>query len=241
MKFALSLILACVGLGMAAEVGLAEAVVFEQHQDNRFTQSYEGVDDVTLIDGQKFKGRNYGGANALWFGNSGSADKPTVRRSLLRFDLASMKGKYKAIEQAELTLYVVASLPEDLVVQAYAVLPDNAGWIEGDAKGTGNPTGLSSWSYRKNFDEAWAGGDGLGKPGEGYGEHALATVVARKAGQVTFTLPGKLIEQWIEAENAGILLRAEDESLPVGQARFWSSEAPEHQPQLTITYELNSQ
>ena len=241
MKIAHAIALACVSLSMISGACFAESVTFEQGQDNSFVQSYEGVSDVTLIDGQKFKGRNYGGANALWFGNSGTADQPMVRRSLIRFDLSSMKDKYDAIEQAELTLYVAASLPADAVVQAYAITSDNADWREGDAKGTGNPTGLSSWAYRKNFDEPWVGGEGLGQPSEGYGEHALATVVARKAGTVTFTLPAALIEQWITEDNPGILLRAEDESTPVGQARFWSSEAPKHQPRLTITYVPTSQ
>ncbi len=224
-----------------------ETVVFQQGRPDPFTkESYQGCEDVMLLEWAPDV--NFGGRTDFDVGNM---DKRRSGRTLIRFDLSSMKGKFQAIRNVTLRLttsdhdYNPAGQGEVLVLRLSNA---NAGWQEGE-KETGaddiqQKRGDSTWNHRHWPDTPWAGARGAGKVGVDYLPVIFATKAYRddhpRNTTVDLRLSGDLsfVEAWANGEtNAGFLLKNRVEDAP-SRITFYSSEVADvHvRPELVIEY-----
>lgn len=175
--------------------------------------SYSGTEDTTLISGSN-AGRNYGGSNSIWIGNSAGAE----RKTLLRFDLSSLMGQAASIDSVTLTMFQIAEGASnngaEVDVNLYQIQSANGGWVEGTGSGSAQ-AGSSSWNYKANATVSWAGSAGLSTSGTDYVASAIdgtKTIIAKtgSGGTYTWNLPVSLIQSWIDGENTGLLFAATD-------------------------------
>ncbi len=122
----------------------------------------------------------------------------------------------------------------EALIGMYAMVLSNSNWPEGTQGNATAPDGESSWNQKVVGTPGvnWAGGVGLGEPGDGYSLVTIDTVLTSPgstqdseddpAGTVyTFDLManaigGSVVDSWISAgsvDNLGVVLRAMDESL----------------------------
>lgn len=235
------------GLGCILSMGTpcaAEQIVYRDGLSNAFVDNYDGTDDNTLISGS-FADTNWGGFNQGAIGPRGSSTQ--FRRQLLRFDLSSMMGQYSSINSVTLRLTIEeGSYRGPLTYSVYAVIPENAGWVEG-TQANAVEVGASNWNYMVHDTTAWVGGPGLGTTGYtpisglsglvwDFGDPL--DIDDRDGVSLDLTLPVALIESWIHGPNGGLLFKADIEDGTQGIGNFRSSEwsDPETRPALIIDY-----
>lgn len=224
-----------------------ETIVFQQGRPDPFAgENYQGCEDLMLIEWGS--DGSLGGRPDFDVGN---VDEQRSGRSLIRFDLSSMKGKIAAIRSVTLRLttsdhdYNPTGRGE---VQVLRLSNANAGWQEGEKK-TGSDDiqqkpGDSTWNHRHWPDTPWAGARGVGKVGVDYLPVIYATKAYREDQPRNTTLDLRLsgdlsfVETWANGEtNAGFLLKNRVEDAP-SRINFYSSEAADvHvRPELVIEY-----
>jgi RNA polymerase sigma-70 factor (ECF subfamily) len=220
-----------------------ELAIFQQGVPEPFTgKAYAGVEDVQLLEWAS--GANFGMRDNFDVGNA-VANKSA--RTLLRFDLSALAGKYRRLRSATLRLHVTSQKIQNWGrVEVYRLADANADWRQGTHIGGARPVaaaGDATWTRRQHAGAPWAGDYGAGKPGVDFLERPLAArhYTADTQGEFTLRLVAELsfLEAWIAGEtNAGFYLREANEDLP-NRINFYSSEAPNIslRPELVIEYE----
>ncbi|MEX0865881.1 MAG: DNRLRE domain-containing protein [Pirellulales bacterium] len=219
-----------------------ETVVFQQGRPDPFTgAAYEGCDDVALLEWAADV--NFGGRTDFDVGNS---QQNRRGRTLIRFDLSSLKGKAQAIRAVTLRLttadreYSPAGPGE---VRLFRLSDANADWREG-SKTSGSDSipqrpGDATWNHR-----GWAGSPGVGTVAVDYSPiiHASQSYRADQTKNATFDLRIDrdlgFVEAWANGEtNAGFLLKNHIEDA-TSRICFYSSEHEivEMRPQLIVEY-----
>lgn len=170
---------------------------------------------------------NEGGFHGMYVatnGVNGPGGARPDRSIILRLDLSGLAGQTVTPGSVKLRLTQIASYAASLTdidvtnVNAYRILPANAGWNEGNQ--TFNSTNLvapgdSTWA-NKSYDAVnpvpWTGSPGLSTPGVDYDATPVATVAytfATPVGTVyEFALDSAMVQSWIDSPstNAGLLL-----------------------------------
>jgi len=207
---------------------------------------YAGTEDNQLLDpGTGFHNANVGGRNTFQLGNGSPI---TTRRTILRFDITSLTGRYISIDSATITLKKSNSPagPGTDDAEMYAIADDNADWVEGNSIFV-ETAGESSWNSKRHGEALWIGEAGGGTLGAL--QDTLVGVSSNDPVNTlyTFDLEPALVEQWITGVNAGVLMKEGIELDDFGsgtelQIDWYSSEfgdlvadAPQH-PRLEITY-----
>lgn len=224
-----------------------EQVVFQQGQPDPFTEEiYSGCDDAMLLEWATDV--NFGGRGDFDVGN---ADERRSGRTLIRFDLSSMKGKFAAIRGVTLRLTTSAqdySPAGSGEIQVLRLSNKNAAWQEG-AKTSSldeiqQQPGDSTWNHLHWPATKWSGSSGAGKVRVDYWPVIYATKAYRvdhpHHTTIDLRLSGDLsfVEAWANGEkNAGLLLKNGVEDAP-SRINFYSSEAADvHvRPELVIEY-----
>ncbi|MFT5052859.1 MAG: hypothetical protein ACI8QZ_004297, partial [Chlamydiales bacterium] len=213
-------------LGVAALVSgaAADVITIEPVKDNTLFESVGGTLSAGAF-GHVFAGRTF--------------TAESIRRGLLKFDLAAAVPAGATINSATLTLTVTNSITGPTDLSLHAVDQD---WGEGNSFGNGMgggqggaaTTGDATWLHTYSPGSLWTtiGGDFAPTPS------ATASIffdfgVFTSAGMVTD------LQAWLDtpAGNFGWLIKADDESV-VSAKRFGSREngAPTDRPKLEIDY-----
>ncbi|MEQ1749041.1 MAG: choice-of-anchor D domain-containing protein, partial [Prosthecobacter sp.] len=219
--------------------------IYQQGAADPFTgKPYTGMEDTWLFTNGPSTGtesRNTGADERIVAG--GIPDGP--RHALLRFNVASLAGKFTSISKVTLRLYwrsnsaAFASVAD--TVQVFRVSAANKAWVEGNGfSGDTASAGWSTWGHRLHATTPWAGSVGANTPGTDYASTPLGTrsydlsEVAGDAFEVVFT-DTSFISEWLAGNNSGLYLRTITEN---GQANFHSSESTNAalRPQLLIEY-----
>ena len=210
---------------------------------------YQGTQDVSLNAGKGGSpDANYGADDFLQLWER-EADVQNLRRSLIRFDLSSIK-LGTAISAVTLTLFTQGDHfgSHGVTNSLHLIDQRNRNWRQGTGL-AGNLADAATWNYQdRSSRRPWAGGPGL-IAGVDYHATAAATAATpdttdaeQKSGGVPmeFVLNAvgiAAIQHWINhpASNAGFFVRQPDDSLSVDT--FWSSEASNAsvRPLLTLT------
>ena len=226
----------------------ADTIVFRYGDTNAFVDGYAGVTDTMLLADTR-KTFNYGGTDDIHIGlNTWGAGNNTAH-SLLRWDLQSISGWYRSIQSVtlELTVQVVNDDAAN-ALQVYQVAATNKDWVAGTGTNNAAQGGSSSWDYKHHDTNTWAGSEGCSTAGTDYESQLLgstnwSTLSPGDTVSVSFTnLTASqlmaLIDQWSgnQADNAGLFLRAQNESS--GWFEFNSSQCATlaDRPRLTIEY-----
>ena len=221
---------------------VAQTISFQQGGTNALVSNYQGTDDNAIYATERVN--QNAGAWALAVGDSPWS--AAAMRTLLRFDLTPLDGLYGDI--ISMTLKLDPGENAKSGINVYAIKPVNAGWVEGTAQWAVQ-TGSSCWNYTKYNTETWAGSVGCGTTGVDYDPVSLATFSTDAAGSVvTIPLTGHaglslrtLLKQWTgdQAYNAGLLIKADDESDGSGYSWFGRSDpntGDRLPPELIIQY-----
>ncbi len=213
-----------------------------------------GASDDTIIWNGSFiyySAYNWGQHNLLWAGLNG-VNWPY--RSLLRFDLSSLRARYTALESATLTLTVrnvskISVARGNFDLKLFMLDDANAAWTEGTKNSAVAGTGDSCWEHLAFDTVGWAGGKGIGANSASAGvSNLLASVTVDVAtvtnGQkIVFTLdsPEALaaLEAWARGRtNAGLLLVSDEASNGQNALGFASAEhaTAADRPALAVTY-----
>jgi hypothetical protein len=213
----------------------AETVTFQDGRQNALTGDYEGTSDTTLLNGSNTaRASNYGAFMNFVVAGGKS------RRALLRFDLSSLTvknaGKDVSIKRVTLQLTMTSAAGSG-TVSVYRIAEGNGAWVEGrgGAKGELGPAneGEATWNQlahgASGASTPWVGGPGLADATSAYLMPAVATFAfddkTPANHELSLALPVDLVAQWIAGNNAGLLLRLDDEQTD-SLIQFHSSEAP---------------
>jgi hypothetical protein len=203
----------------------AETVVLPAHQDATLIESLDG----SLANGA---------GPALFAGRTGQASR-SVRRALLRFDVASALPGGAQVTSARLELSLTPSNPRAIALELHRVTAD---WGEGDAASSGGGGALatfgdSTWVHRFYDTEDWA------DPGGDFDPTSIATAVVADTGSYAWGSTPALVadvQRWLDAPAANfgwILLGGEDAASTA--KRFASRESPDPSmhPRLVVEFE----
>jgi hypothetical protein len=222
---------------------------------------YEGTEDTTIeCVSISWVGtnsnQNYGGREYIAVGRNVRFGFYGPQRSLLRFDIESLVGKYSNINSVTLRLYpseVYLYGQTSNTVSAYLLSPANSGWVEGSEFETdlGEPPdiGMVTWNSRIEGSESWEGSVGASTPGVDFDPTVLASSIF--AGDtpldtaydlvITGQNAEDLIEQWLTGANSGIMLMSGNDTYHSDTTilRLWSTESsyPEYYPEIIIDYD----
>jgi len=106
-------------------------IVFQQGADNALVSNYAGCEDNMLVKTQR--SNNLGNYSTCGAGSIAWAHRNNTVRSLMRWDLSALAGRYTEIHTVTLTLYDDSSYNSG-TAYVYAVKPANAGWPEGGTR-----------------------------------------------------------------------------------------------------------
>ncbi len=198
----------------------------------------EAVADATLI--QDPDGALANGSGPVFFVGRNNQRENSVRRSVVRFDVASALPARARIEDVRLTLYMTPSNAAPRMLRLHRVL---SAWGEGDSYATGGGGATSSpgdatWIHTLYDELRWrhAGGDFVPR----------MSAVRRVAGSGLYAWEGTrkmkadvLLWLWAPQRNFGWILIG-DESSPQTAKSFASREAPDPsiRPVLEVRYRL---
>ncbi|MDH7570933.1 MAG: DNRLRE domain-containing protein, partial [Armatimonadota bacterium] len=211
----------------------------------RGLEGYRGVEDTFLYAPSSVADVNYGAAEGL---NAGINRWKEHYVALIRFRLNDIPPAARVV-RASLWLYSATNeFPtRDLVVNAQAIAPANADWVEGNGDGTRTPTpNAACWNARRYGTARWAGQSGLREAGvDTVGDPvASATLPKEHAGWLELPLNTAVVQEWIRqpAANAGLRLFPLAASMAGDIAYFRSSDYaadPALRPKLVLQLELN--
>lgn len=181
----------------------ADTVVYQQGGSNAFVSNYGGTDD-THIDSVNATSNNGAGGVAVAYGS---------KVGLLRFNLSSFSGQYSSITSISLSLGVntISGSPNG-IIEAYAILPANSGWVEGTSL-YGPQNGSSCWNYAVTNGTTWAGLAGLSMPDVDFDSSRLGLFTYNTTSVFTMNFAGDssrltaLIDAWVSPTNPGLLLK----------------------------------
>ena len=216
----------------------ADTVVYRQGASNAFVSNYSGTADGFIVSGSTSGNLNYG--------KYGMRLAFSTQKGLLRFDLSSFAGKYSSVTSISLQLSItqIYGNVTSGTINAYAILPANAGWAQGTANGAVQ-AGSACWNYAKYNTQAWAGSPGLGTPDVDYNSTLLGSFAysTTQGSDPAMAFNGSsayltsLVSSWTNSTNPGILI---EEGNPArdGATYIWGTGDPTgtSNEQLTITY-----
>jgi len=174
-------------------------------------------------------------------------------RSLLRFDLSSLRARYTALDTATLTFTVtdtnlLSSARGNFALRLFLMDNANADWTEG-TKNMASETGSACWEFRKYDTASWTGGPGIGNSAVSAGlSNLLASVTVDVASvtngqKVVFVLDSDTVRSALDAwsrggTNAGLLLVSDETATGQNAIGFGSGEEPtaDSRPVLAVTY-----
>ncbi len=217
---------------------------------------FAGTTTINLpaaADAAMFEPRSGDPANAdglgprLFIGRTGGNGGNTLRRSLLRFDVAGAIPLGATIDMVELTV-TVSGVPITVAGFTSLLHRVTTPWNEGPSVGNtnggeGQPSqaGDTTWLHN-NFDtEFWS------TPGGDYAASSSASVLMVGFGDYTFSSGVRGAESmvtdvqgWLDdpANNFGWIIRGGEGSSGPSAKRLSSREASSDQPVLTVTYTL---
>lgn len=139
------------------------------------TNIYEGAEDTMILQNNDAAGQrnqNYGARAEFFVGEASAANGFWPRRSLIRYDLSSLAGEYEKICRVTLRLKVSdVTGDKDGILRVHRLADANAGWAEGTQTGAGigDPPdiGETTFNYRIEDSQEWAGSPGAGTPRRG--------------------------------------------------------------------------
>ncbi len=220
----------------------ADTVVYQNGSSNAFVSNYNGAQGTTIYSGDP---NNYGK-----YGN------PIIgpgEEGLLRFDLSSLSGKFSSVNSLSLQLNIgqldYNGSVSSGTVDAYAILPADAGWVKGTAIGSVQ-SDSADWNYAKYNTQAWAGSPGLSTAGIDYSPTLLGSFTYSGVGTYALNFNGfssaqltSLVSSWENASNPGILLVDPNPNdatiLTIGTSPSSPSLYLPESPSLTINYALS--
>jgi hypothetical protein len=194
---------------------------------------------------------NNWGQSALLRTGTYAAGQPF--RSLLRFDLTSLRACYNAMNGATLSFTVIDTnllsvSRGNLNLRLLLLDNANADWTEGSKIGFPE-TGSACWEFRKNNTAVWTGGAGIGNSAASNGlSNLLATVTVDVAtvtnGQkIVFALDSSAarstLDTWARGgTNAGLLLASDETANGMNALGLGSAEETTlaNRPVLAVTY-----
>ncbi len=214
----------------------AETVALQDGQKNALTGEYVGTSDTTLLSGSNTaRSSNYGAFMHLVV----AGGKP--RRAVLRFDLSGLADQYasQAVAITRVALHLtISSATGAGTVSVYRIATGNGAWVEGRGGGKGELgpalAGEATWNHRAHgggggASTPWIGGPGLSDATAACVMPAVATFAfddqTPANHELILSLPGDMVAQWLAGNNAGLLLRCDDEQRD-SLIQFHSSEAP---------------
>jgi hypothetical protein len=198
----------------------------------------EATQDATLIEDPS--GALANGSGPVFFVGRTNQREQSVRRSLLRFDVAAALPKRARVERARLVLAMQPSNTTPHQVRVHRLL---AGWGEGDSFASGgggarSQPGDATWIHRFYDDVLWV------RPGGQFVARASASREVAASGPYTWGSTRKLVADvrlWLAAprRNFGWILIG-DESTPQNVKAFASREEPNAllRPVLELDYRL---
>jgi hypothetical protein len=218
-------VVASLSAATSADAGTV-TYVFEQGQSG-----YTGCDDTTIFSESE---NSAGGGDGVFVGANGSLN---ARRALLRMDLSSIPAG-ATVQSATLEL-TVSTTPNATPI-AIALHAATRAWGEGSVvppgaggAGAAPATGDATWSWSKFNQTAWtaAGGD--------FSAATSATASAGAVGSVSAWTGAGLaadVQAWVSnpASNFGWVLVG-PETTAQRVRKFYSSEAAQFRPRLTVT------
>jgi len=222
---------------------LADTIVFQQNQANTFVANYQGTEDTYLSNTTPTTPQ---GATTPLQLTAGA----TPNRTLIRFDLAALAGKYNRITGVTLTFVRGGGTSGSGTVTLYPLSSPNVGWTAAN----------STWTYRvPSSSTGWGGSAGASTGGSAsfgvdyYNNYPLASLAYDTATDVTGTAADyvfsgtpaeltSLAEQALASgTNAGFILTV---TSGTGGPAYDSSEQTGttggglvRAPKLTITYD----
>jgi hypothetical protein len=182
------------------------------------------------------------GAGAYFFaGRAGAAVNGTIRRGLIRFDVASSMPPTATIIGATLYLTMSQTIAGPQPVELHRVM---ASWGEGSSAATGGEgggapaaAGDATWLYRFYSSTLWttAGGDFVAA--------ASATTTVSSVGPYTWSAPGMVadVQTWLDSpatDNGWLLLGNETTSITAKRFNAKENPDPNARPLLAVTYLL---
>lgn len=180
-----------------------------------------------------------------------ASDQPY--RSLLRFNLSTLRARYTAFTGATLTFTVtdtnlLSSARGNLNLRLLLLDNANADWVEG-TKITATETGSACWEFLKYDTDSWSGGPGIGNSADSAGlsnllASATVDVTSVTNGQkVVFTLDPDIVRSAFGAwacggTNAGLLLVSDETAAGQNAIGFGSGEetTAASRPVLAVSY-----
>jgi len=182
---------------------------------------YQGTHDCLLYAPSSVADINYGIHPGL---SAGMNRWGEYQVAIVRFDLAELPADL-TVESAHLELYADSDIYpfRDITVQATAIAPANAGWIEGENDGTRTPVpGTPCWNWLAYGARKWAGDAGLRRSGVDFDPAltAQATVPAKAQAWVSLELPPNVVQRWLDdpGTNAGLRICPAEPDLEKGDA-----------------------
>ena len=144
---------------------LSLAIVLASAPVSAETVEIEASQDATLIEDPD--GALANGSGPAFFVGRNNHEQNSIRRALLRFDVAAVVPRNAGIESATVELYLNPSNPAPRIVRLYRVLAD---WSEGPSSGAGgfgvpSRVGDTTWLHTFFDTEYWthAGGQFVGR------------------------------------------------------------------------------
>lgn len=169
--------------------------------------------------------------------NVGAVGAGSARRAIIRFAI----GAYALNTLATVTLRLKSNAAALIAgtLQAYAIKPANAGWVEGVQNWAAAATTDPSWAKKSQTpDVAWAGSAGLGTGGTDYDSTSLGTLTWDLNPNTWYqmTMSAALL-QAVCAANNGFVLIADDEATANKYCDLRSNDdgTPANRPELVIT------
>jgi len=196
----------------------------------------EPVKDNTLI--EENSGALSNGTGPIFAGRVGPFGGETLRRALLRFDVAGSIPAGSVIDDVTLTLHVAQSVSGATPMTLHRLLAD---WGEGTSFATGGTGALSTpgdatWIHTFFPGSLWA------MPGGDFDATVSATAAVAGVGFYDWSAPGMVadVQGWLDDDSAnhGWMVRG-DESTPFTAKKFDSRESVTGlRPALTIQYSM---
>ena len=106
-------------------------IVFQQGADNALVGDYQGCEDALLV--STYGAGNYGPYATSAVGSMPWNRKNNPVRTVMRWDLTALAGRYSEIHSIALTVHNDSSNGSG-TAHVYAVKPANAGWVEGTGR-----------------------------------------------------------------------------------------------------------